>query len=326
MVRAHEAMGAREAPHHESLQNTLERLMRQPPMKLDTAQMQSTLRALEEEGAPKAVLSKALGKLEYAERVQAAARVKQLTSDISSYFDVPALEVDVRALLAKLQLAAENPGVPEDILERGEAKLREADAEQLRIREEKRQAATNEIERHISVAPLLLDPEAIKRAMVAGESADVDEAVLQHAKEKIRAAARRNAAATRLEYLAASEPLDVDMTVLLEAIGEAMESGVVVSSVQAAQRLMRLAERAHAPVRSAAALVAELTALPPLDIDLESAGKALEDALKLDVSPAVTNEATSKLASARELQKARDLRHIGGAPRHRADRKQNRRP
>ena len=298
--------GAREAPRFDTLEARLARLEKCPPLSLDIVELQEVLEALEKQGASPLSLQKGLAKLEYAQRSQVSARAKRLTDEIKGYIEEPPLELDADALLAALALAAETPGVSDALLESGEAKLNEASEAQAKQRRERSVAAAAEIERHINAPALLLDADKIRSAMAGGEGLDVDEALMQRAHEKIRAAARRNAAESRLDYLGSAFAAEADSSQLILAIKEAIDAGVPMAKVETAQRVLRQAELAKAPVNAAAALLVALVAPAPADVEVEAAEGALVAATDAGVDAAALEHARERIASARSEQSKRD--------------------
>lgn len=264
----------------------LEQALREPPMKVDPAKLEQLLSMAEEvedDGTVKPVIKRGLERLEYAKRAQLQVRVAKITTEVEELMKPSLLEIDQQALLEALEIAADTPSVAESLLARGEATLRNAEAAWVKLREQKRREALAALQAAVTPPLHELDPEAIKAAMVLGEEAEVDEETMLHAQAQLRAVTRRNAAASRLEYLISADPDDADPRVLLEAIEEGALSGVTMATVQEAQTIVRETERARAPRHAAAALLANLTSGTPLEVPLDEAEAAMADAIEAAV-------------------------------------------
>ena len=188
------ATGAREI-WSEKAKDRLEFIMRKPPLQIDLGELHKVLTEAEAEGVDASLLKKGLAKIDYAERVQHAARMKEISKEIEGFLkEEDPLKVDVASLLAAVEFAIGKSGISEDLISRAEAKLQEADEAQARLREQMRAEATEKIVQLANQPPMLLDPERLADAMDEGDEAGVAEKTIELARAKIREATRRNAA------------------------------------------------------------------------------------------------------------------------------------
>lgn len=232
-------------------QAALDRLLKQPPLKVDCQELMQELKALEMR-APDAtsVLQQGLAKYEYAERAQHAARVRKLSDEVDALLVEP-LDVDVVELAAALESLAALAKTSSPALQRGEAGLNAARVAQAEALERRRRAAADELERCASMGLLLLRVEELEHAIAAGEEAHVEPRLVAYARERLVAAARRSRAAANLEYIetAGAHGLADDGTTILAAIHEV--GGVRARGVARAWRGVRVASACRVTGRSA---------------------------------------------------------------------------
>lgn len=242
--------GARAAPTFGTPRDELDRLLKNPPLSINLDDLQSALEKAEAAGVSRDLLKKGLAKVEYAERVQTAARVKALVAEIDELLSADPLEVDVEALLEAIDFAVDKEGVPEGLIEKAEAKLEEAEAAQEAKRQELRAAATKEILELCAGPTMLLDAEKLAAATKEGEECDVAKETLDLAHKRTREAARREAAAANLGYLVTGTPMEIDVVQLRTSMKEATDAGVPMAQVRDAQFALRGAERAQVNTRT----------------------------------------------------------------------------
>ena len=310
-VGAIRAMGARTVGDTAALDD-LHRIMRQPPLGMDLVALQDALVKCEDGSLCSAAeLKKGLAKLEYAERIQLEARVKKIKGEMDVLLKVAPLELDVDALAALIEFAEGR--VPTEMIDRAMEALETAQGEQEKVRQAKIAAAADHIESLCGggswppVCVMLLDDTKLAAAMTAGEEAGVQQETIDLACSKIREAAGRDAAASRLHYLATAKADGADIDALRAAIKEATGAGVSMTSVQEAQLVLRMAERAQASRHAAAALLeATITASSPLEIEIEHAEAALEEAVATGCEARSIEVATAKLGTARTEQEKLD--------------------
>ena len=147
-------------PKEETPAAMLDALQKMPPATIDCDLLRKYLEEAEASGADHTLLQRGLIKLEYAERVQAAARVKALTEQVDGLLSVPDLDLDVEKLLQLLR-KAEDAGVPDAVLDRGQEKLDAADRAQEERRQELRAAAAEQLRTLSAAAPLLLGADGL---------------------------------------------------------------------------------------------------------------------------------------------------------------------
>ena len=244
--------GARRAPQFDTPIENLRRLLKATPLTIDLEELQDALTAAEQANVPAFELKKGIAKLEYAERVQTAARIKKLAAEVQAILFMDDLDVDVEKLLEAIEFAEGKPGVPEGLIEKAEAKLQSAEDAQERRRQELKAAATAKIMKLAHGPVMLLDAQALVDAQKEGDECGVDKDVHTLVHEKVRAAARRDAAIGNLNFFATGEPFELDTAAMRAAMKEAMEAGAPMALVKEAQIVLRQAELAQVRARNAA--------------------------------------------------------------------------
>ena len=244
--------GARRAPQFDTPIENLRRLLKATPLTVDLEELQDALTTAEQANVPAFELKKGIAKLEYSERVQTAARIKKLAAEVQAILFMDDLDVDVEKLLEAIEFAEGKPGVPEGLIEKAEAKLQSAEDAQERRRQELKAAATAKIMKLAHGPVMLLDAQALVDAQKEGDECGVDHDVHTLVHEKVRAAARRDAAIGNLNFFATSEPFELDAAAMRAAMKEAMEAGAPMALVKEAQLVLRQAELAQVRARNAA--------------------------------------------------------------------------
>jgi hypothetical protein len=241
--------GARRAPVLDSPLEVLRSLLKATPLTVDLDELAVALKNAEVAKVPAFELKKGIAKMEYAERVQTAARIKAFAAEVEVVIHLDDLDVDVEKLLEMIEFAEDKPGVPEGLIAKAEAKLQSAEEAQERRRQEIRAAATAKISGLCKKPLMLLDEVELTAAATEGIEADVSDELKALVHEKTRAAARRSAALSNLNYLATAEPFELNTAAMRVAMAEASEAGVPMSHVKEAQYVLRNAEqqqvRAH---------------------------------------------------------------------------------
>ena len=115
--------GAREMPEYGTAVERLQYIMKMPPLTIDCKELQATLEKAEDEGADALMLKKGITKLEYAERVQMAARVKAITKEITELLDVPNLDLDCDQLYDAVEFARDKEGIAQELIDKADLKL-----------------------------------------------------------------------------------------------------------------------------------------------------------------------------------------------------------
>lgn len=236
-------LGARRAPSNDSPLDVLRRLLKATPLTVDLDELALALKNAEAAKVPAFELKKGIAKMEYAERVQTAARIKAFAAEVEVLLTLDDLDVDVEKLLEMIEFAEDKPGVPEGLIAKAEAKLQSAEEAQERRRQEIRAAATAKITALCNKPLMLLDEIELTAAAAEAVEADVADDLRTRVHEMTRAAARRSAALSNLNYLATAEPFELNTGAMRAAMAEASEAGVPMTHVKDAQFVLRNAEQ-----------------------------------------------------------------------------------
>ena len=220
--------------------------------------------AMEAETAMRAAAAKA--------EEEAIRRKTAATVTLQALVQKSPLEIDLEAV-EEAARAAEAAGVaPEEV-----ASARQLAAEAC-ARRQRRDTAATALAAVVAAPPLDMDVAAAEAAAAAAEAAGVSAAAMGSARERIDTAAQaqqlRDVAAAALTAATAVPPLELDVAAAEAAAAAAESAGVSALLVGEARQLAGVASQKQVRRDAAAAALAAVVAVPPLDMELDMAKAA----------------------------------------------------